>query len=129
MFRSTVFAATLVAVLFTATAAGAAPLYPALTPAPSKGKVVPAVFQVQARVARTGKGWLEVEVTKVLKGEGLKVNDKIRLTESGRTKLMRAGKRVSQTEVKAGEIVEISGQIVKSGKKVSYRANAITILK
>ncbi len=118
MIRSIVLGAAAVALVAAAASAG--------TPAPSQA-AAPAPFTVQAKVLQVGAGWLQVQVLKVTAG-GLKVNARIRIRETAKTKFLRAGKAASAKDLRAGETVEVAGTVVRSGKTVTYQATTVTIL-
>ncbi len=91
------------------------------------GSQAPA-FTVQAKVLQLGKGWVQVQVLKVEKGTGLKVNSKLRILETAKTKFLRAGKAASLKDLKTGETVQVVGSIVRSGKTLTYQAASFTIM-
>ncbi len=109
------------------TAAGsafAASSYPSKT---SKPAVTTTRLTVEGKVIAVGKGWVEIEITKLMAGPGLAAGQKVKVYESTRVRVLKAGKAASLRALKTGELIEISGVIVHSGKVVSYRATTITI--
>ncbi len=124
MKRIVFLAVSAVAVLVAASAAMAA----TTTQAPSTSTARAQAFTVQAKVLQVGKGWVQVQILKVEKGAGLKVNSKLRIRETARTKFLRAGKAASLKDLKTGETVEIAGSIVRSGKTLTYQAASFTIM-
>jgi len=84
-------------------------------------------FTVQAKVLQVGKGWVVVQILKVEKGTALRVNSKLRIRETAKTRFLRAGKAASLKDLKAGETVEIAGSVVRSGKTLTYQATSVTI--
>ncbi len=124
MKRIVFLAVSAVAVLVVASAAMAA----TTTQAPSTSTARAQAFTIQAKVLQVGKGWVQIQILKVEKGTGLKVNSKLRMRETARTKFLRAGKAASLKDLKAGETVEITGSIVRSGKTLTYQAASFTIM-
>lgn len=114
----------LVAVLALASAVLAAEPYTAQP----QNAAQPAAFEIQAKVLKVGKGWLQVEVVKVEQGAGLKVGEQLRILETAKTQFQRACKAVSVSAVKTGETIEVVGAIVKSGKTLTNRAATVTIM-
>lgn len=122
--RVVFFAVSAVAVLVVASAAMAA----TTTQAPSTPAAQAQAFAVQAKVLQMGKGWVQIQILKVERGTGLKVNSKLRIRETAKTKFLRAGKAASLKDLKAGETVEIVGSIVRSGRTLTYQAASFTIM-
>lgn len=85
-------------------------------------------LDVEGKVIAVGKGWVQIEVTKLMQGTGLAAGRKVRVYESTRVRVLRAGKAASLRALRTGETIEITGVIVHSGKTVSYRATTITIM-
>jgi len=89
----------------------------------------PAVFAVQGKVLQVGKGWFQVQVVKVQRGSGLRANANLRILETAKTKILRTGKPASVADLKIGEMVQIAGSVVRSGKTLTYQAGSITIMR
>ena len=88
-----------------------------------------AVFAVQGKVLQVGKGWLQVLVVKVQRGSGLRANANLRIFETAKTKILRTGKPASVKDLKTGEMVQITGSVVRSGKTLTYQAGSVTIMR
>jgi hypothetical protein len=86
-------------------------------------------YEIEGKILRVGKGWIQVQVTKVDKGPGLKAGSRLRVVENARTQIMQGGKAAAGAQLTAGETVRISGQIVRSGRATSYRAATVDILR
>jgi hypothetical protein len=99
------------------------------TPAPATPTAQPAPFDIQAKVLQVAKGWVRVEVVKVATGTGLQPQAKLRVRQTAKTKFLKAGKAASIKDLKAGEMVQISGTISGSGKTLTYQAASVTIMK
>ena len=89
----------------------------------------PAVFTIQAKVLQVGPGWVQVQVVKVQQGSGLRANAKLRILETAKTKVVQRGKTASVRDLRAGEMVQISGSMARNGKTLTYRAGSVTIIK
>jgi hypothetical protein len=92
----------------------------------ARAKTIP--YRVEGKIVEVSKGWIQVEVTRVLRGSGIKVGEKLKITESAQTRVLQAGKQVARSRLAAGETVEVSGQMV-SGKSPTFRATTLAILK
>lgn len=99
------------------------------TAATSPSPTQRAVFAIQAKVLQVGPGWVQVEIVKVQQGSGLRANAKLRILETAKTKVVRTGKDASVRDLKAGEMVQISGSIARSGKTLTYQAGTVTIIR
>ena len=89
----------------------------------------PAVFAVQGKVLQVGNGWFQVQVVRVQRGSGLRANANLRILETAKTKILRTGKPASVADLKIGEMVQIAGSVVRSGKTLTYQAGSITIMR
>jgi hypothetical protein len=117
LFVAMVFALTL------GTAGWATAPYKAPTKAPGTA------FAVEGKLAQVSNGYFEIEVTKILSGQGIKVKEKLRVSENSQTAFRKAGKAVSSKMLKTGEMVRVWGQIIRSKTApVTYRATTISIL-
>ena len=87
----------------------------------------PATVQIQGKVLAVGKDWVQVQVSKILKGSGLRAKDKIRFREAKGLTVMQNGKPASIATLKAGENVEITAQAAKSGNTMVYTVMRISI--
>ena len=76
--------------------------------AQTRAKAAP--YRLEGKLVEVYKGWIEVEVTKVLQGAGFKTGDKVKITEGARTRILQAGKRVSDSKLAAREMVQVSGR-------------------
>ncbi|MDR7523144.1 MAG: hypothetical protein QN168_11830 [Armatimonadota bacterium] len=94
----------------------------------AQAAVKTAPFRLEGKIVEVSKGWIQVEVIKVVQGSGFKAGDKVKITESSRTRILQAGKRVSNSKLATGEMVEVSGQMVE-GKTPTFRATTVSILK
>ena len=88
----------------------------------------PAALQVEGKILTMGKGWVQVQVTKIVAGKGLRQGAKIRVSERSKVKITQNGKAVTLSALKPGETVEILVQVTRSGKTVSYSTTSITIM-
>ncbi len=86
-------------------------------------------YRLEGKVVEVSKGWLEIEVTRVEQGTGIKAGAKLRINESSRTKFLQAGKPVASAKLAAGETVEVVGQVAQRGNTPRYRALTVTIVK
>jgi|DewCreStandDraft_1066081.scaffolds.fasta_scaffold01464_2 hypothetical protein len=102
-------------------AATAAKAKPAARPSP-------AGFTVEGKVEEVGAGYFDLSVTKVLKGTGIKVGEKIRIKEAARFRVLQKGKRVALSALKADETVRVVGRIMVKGKTTTYEGTSATIL-
>ena len=101
----------------------------AATPAPKAAPAIqpkPQAFVVEGKILKTYSSWFELSVTKVIRGAGLKVGDKLKITELSTTKFLRKGKAVGKSALKAGELLRVEGQ---TSKPAVYEATTVTILK
>jgi hypothetical protein len=121
---STVIIVALVALSLAAVASAATP---AAKPAPAK--VAPVTYDVTGKIVKTGKGWIDVEITKVGSGTGLKTGAMLRVTRGSKTRVLESGKAVSASRLAVGETVEVRGAIVKGAKSTSYTAASVNIVK
>lgn len=99
--------------------------------APAKGtSMAPAsaAFSLAGKVLRVSKGRIELQVTRVEKGAGLKPGQRIWIQETAKTKISQAGKAVPASMLKAGEQVEVSGSVIKTKTGSSYGASTIQIV-
>ncbi|MCS7173990.1 MAG: DUF5666 domain-containing protein [Armatimonadetes bacterium] len=102
------------------TAAGAPQTKPA-SPRPA------ASFEVEGKVSAVSKSGFSLSVTEVRQGN-LQKGARLRIQYTSRTKFTRAGKAASPAALKAGETVRVLGSVLRSGKRVTYRAAQVTIL-
>ncbi len=95
---------------------------------PPTAATQPARFQVQGTIVSIGRGWVEMRVTRVEQGTGLKVNTLMRLAESSKTRVLQSGKPVQISVLKKGASVDAAGRAVKGKSGMIFQATAITIL-
>lgn len=102
----------------------------AATPAKAKAAARPVVatFTVEGKVVEVSAGSFQLSVTKVLRGAGIKVGDKIQVKEAARFRVLQKGKRVALSALKADETVRVTGRIVRKGKAFTYEGTTVTIL-
>lgn len=86
----------------------------------------PQAFVVEGKILETYSRWFELSVTKIIRGAGLKVGDKVKITERSTTKFLQKGKAVGRSALKAGELLRVEGQ---TSKPAVYEATTVTILK
>lgn len=97
---------------------------PAKTAPPAQ--TTPRAFVVEGKILATSAEWFELSITRVVKGAGLKVGEKLRITESAGTKFFAKGKAVGKDVLKAGRLLRVEG---RSGKPSAYEATRVTVLK
>jgi hypothetical protein len=100
---------------------------PGIAAAPRKATPPAASFDVQGTVATASKGWFDLSVDRVFRGQ-LARGAKIRVTEVRSTRYLKGGKPATATEIKSGARVRVVGTIRGSGKQVTYAATTVTVL-
>ncbi|MDR5694828.1 MAG: hypothetical protein QN198_08935 [Armatimonadota bacterium] len=102
----------------------------AAAPAKAKAAARPAAatFTVEGKVMEVSAGSFQLSVTKVLRGAGIKVGDKIQIKEAARFRVLQKGKRVALSALKADETVRVTGRILVKGKVSTYEGTTVTIL-
>lgn len=111
-------------VLLLAGSAAAQAAGPATTPA----SATPATFTVQGKILQVAKGRFQLRLTRVEKAAGLKVGQVIWIRETAQTKVMQAGKAAKLLTLKAGEQVEVSGNVVQEKGTSAYIAVTVQIV-
>ncbi|MDQ7819298.1 MAG: hypothetical protein QN173_04680 [Armatimonadota bacterium] len=106
----------------------AAAVWAGIPPAAQAATAAPAPFSIQAKVLQVGRGWVQVQVLKVTAGT-LKVNARLRILETAKTRYLRAGQAASAKDLKVGETVEVVGTVVRSGKTTTYQATTVSIVR
>jgi hypothetical protein len=86
-------------------------------------------YELRGKVLDTYKGWFEVQVVKAMRGVTLQAGEKIRINETAKTRFRDAGRFVPAGILKSGANVDVTGQVLREGSKVSYTAANVTLLK
>jgi hypothetical protein len=108
-------------------AAQAAAPYKAPTAAPVKTAPA-AAFAIEGKVLKLAKGQFQVQVMRVEKAASIKAGGTLWIRETTKTKILSAGKAVSARTLKVGNTVEISGDVMMSGKTAAYDALSVQIV-
>lgn len=87
-----------------------------------------ATFTVEGKILEVSKGSFQLSVTRVLRGTGIKVGDKIQVQEAAGFRVLQKGKRVALSALKADQTVRVTGRIVRKGNESTYQGTTATIL-
>jgi|GEM_PF-1505610 hypothetical protein len=86
-----------------------------------------ASFEVEGKVVGVSRGGFSLSVTAVRQGN-LRKGMRLQVQYTARTKFTQAEKAASPRALKAGETVRVLGTILRSGRRVAYRATQVAIL-
>jgi hypothetical protein len=87
-----------------------------------------AAFAIEGKVLKLAKGQFQVQVMRVEKAAAIKAGGTLWIRETTKTKILSAGKAVSARTLKVGNTVEISGNVMMSGKTAAYDALSVQIV-